>query len=243
MALERSPRFAMVAGEASGDLLAGLLLGGLRARWPGLDVAGIGGPKMAAQGFDAWWPSDKLAVRGYVEVLRHYREIAGIRERLALRVLRERPDLFIGVDAPDFNLDLEASSNRRHQGGALRQPVDLGLAGSASSDPRSVDHMPCLSVEPALYEAQGILASYVGHPLADAIPPSRRVRPAVPRWAWRRTMRGRAAAGQPLLGDRVRRARLLGAAARMRRQRPSCAVLPVAPGLRTWSSRCTGPCS
>ncbi len=70
----------MVAGEASGDLLAGLLLGGLRARWPALQAAGIGGPQMAAQGFEAWWPHDKLAVRGYVEVLRHYREIAGIRD-------------------------------------------------------------------------------------------------------------------------------------------------------------------
>src|SRR5947208_2140112 len=108
MTLERSPRFAMVAGEASGDLLASLLMGGLHARWPGLAAAGIGGPRMAAQGFDAWWPSDKLAVRGYVEVLRHYREIAGIRERLAERLLRERPHLFIGVDAPDFNLGLEA---------------------------------------------------------------------------------------------------------------------------------------
>ena len=97
----------MVAGEASGDLLAGLLLGGLKARWPALQAAGIGGPKMAAQGFDAWWPHDKLAVRGYVEVLSHYREIAGIRAELTERVLRDQPDLFIGVDAPDFNLDLE----------------------------------------------------------------------------------------------------------------------------------------
>ena len=66
----------MVAGEASGDLLGGLLLGGLKARWPRLQAGGIGGPAMAAQGFDAWWPHDKLAVRGYVEVLSHYRELA-----------------------------------------------------------------------------------------------------------------------------------------------------------------------
>ena len=99
-----APRLVMVAGEASGDLLAGLLLGGLKARWPALQAAGIGGPKMAAQGFDAWWPHDKLAVRGYVEVLSHYREIAGIRAELTERVLRDKPDLFIGVDAPDFNL-------------------------------------------------------------------------------------------------------------------------------------------
>jgi lipid-A-disaccharide synthase len=88
---EPSPRFAMVAGEASGDLLAGMLLQGMRRRWPALQAAGVGGPKMAAQGFDAWWPHDKLAVRGYVEVLSHYREISGIRQQLAERLLRERP--------------------------------------------------------------------------------------------------------------------------------------------------------
>ena len=98
----------MVAGEASGDLLAALLLGGLKTRWPALRAFGIGGPRMSAHGFDAWWPHDRLAVRGYVEVLRHYREIAGIRNALGERLLRERPDAFIGVDAPDFNLGLEA---------------------------------------------------------------------------------------------------------------------------------------
>jgi lipid-A-disaccharide synthase len=81
-------QLAMVAGEASGDLLAGLLLGCLRQRWPDLRAAGIGGPRMAEQGFEAWWPHEKLAVRGYVEVLRHYREISGIREALATRLLR-----------------------------------------------------------------------------------------------------------------------------------------------------------
>jgi lipid-A-disaccharide synthase len=103
----KAPRLAMVAGEASGDLLAGLLMRGLNARWPALKAHGIGGPKMAAQGFEAWWPHDKLAVRGYVEVLKHYREISAIREQLAERLLADKPDLFIGVDAPDFNLDLE----------------------------------------------------------------------------------------------------------------------------------------
>src|SRR5262245_22243804 len=101
-----APQLAMVAGEASGDLLASLLLGGVRSRWPASRAFGIGGPQMGRQGFDAWWPSDKLAVRGYVEVLRHYREIAGIRRALAGRLLKQRPDAFIGVDAPDFNLGL-----------------------------------------------------------------------------------------------------------------------------------------
>jgi len=81
---------AMVAGEASGDLLAGLLLDGLQTRWPGLSAHGIGGPRMVSKGFDAWWPSEKLAVRGYMEVLRHYREIVTIRERLKERLLKDK---------------------------------------------------------------------------------------------------------------------------------------------------------
>ena len=100
-------RLAMVAGEASGDLLAAALMGGLRERWPDLSVGGIGGPRMQAAGFQAWWPSDKLAVRGYVEVLRHYREIKGIRDALGDRLLADAPRAFVGVDAPDFNLGLE----------------------------------------------------------------------------------------------------------------------------------------
>src|SRR5688572_22228703 len=102
-------QFALVAGEPSGDLLAGLLLDGLQARWPAMKAIGIGGPQMLARGFESWWPQEKLAVRGYVEVLRHYAEIAGIRRQLRARLVLERPELFIGVDAPDFNLDLEAA--------------------------------------------------------------------------------------------------------------------------------------
>ncbi len=99
--------FSLVAGEASGDLLAGLLLGGMRDKWPDMHSAGIGGPRMVSQGFEPWWPYEKLAVRGYVEVLRHYREIVGIRNQLRERLLAHPPSAFIGVDAPDFNLDLE----------------------------------------------------------------------------------------------------------------------------------------
>ena len=106
-------RCAMVAGEASGDLLAGLLLDGLRARWPALVAQGIGGPGMAQRGFEAWWPHDRLAVRGYVEVLRHYRGIVAIRAALQQRLLQKPPDVFIGVDAPDFNLKLERGLRQR----------------------------------------------------------------------------------------------------------------------------------
>jgi len=166
-------RLAMVAGEASGDLLAGLLLGGLRARWPQLDAAGIGGPKMAAQGFDAWWPHHKLAVHGYVEALRHYREISGIRERLAARLLADKPDVFIGVDAPDFNLGLEA----RLKAAGVKAihfvcPSIWAWRGKrVEKIAASTDHVLCLfPFEPELLQRHGIAASFVGHPLADAIP-------------------------------------------------------------------------
>ena len=166
----------MVAGEISGDLLAGLLLEGLTARWPGLKPGGIGGPNMARLGFVAWWPCDKLAVRGYVEVLRHYREIAGIREQLKQRLLTapgQRPDLFIGVDAPDFNLDLEAVLKAK--GIKTIQFVCPSIwawrADRVEKIKRSVDHVLCIfPFEPALLAAHGIAATYVGHPLAAVIP-------------------------------------------------------------------------
>src|SRR5882672_5182455 len=99
-------RVGMVAGEASGDQLAAPLIAALKARRP-MQFAGIGGPRMAAEGFDSHYPMDKLSVRGYAEAVWHFREIMGIRGRLARAMLAERPDLFIGVDASDFNLGLE----------------------------------------------------------------------------------------------------------------------------------------
>jgi lipid-A-disaccharide synthase len=163
----------MVAGEASGDLLAGLLLDGLRHRWPGLQAQGIGGPQMAARGFEAWWPHDKLAVRGYVEVLRHYREIAGIREKLKQRLLQSPPQAFIGVDAPDFNLDLEAALKER--GIKTVQFVCPSIwawrAGRTEKIRRSADHVLCLfPFEPDLLARHDIAATFVGHPLANVIP-------------------------------------------------------------------------
>src|SRR5436190_21568756 len=98
---------AIVAGEASGDLLGSHLIAALAGRRDGLGFHGIGGPRMTGRGFDSFYPMEKLSVRGYVEVLRHYREIMGIRRGLLSRLLEERPALFIGIDAPDFNLDLE----------------------------------------------------------------------------------------------------------------------------------------
>ncbi|MGM9488379.1 lipid-A-disaccharide synthase [Ideonella sp. YS5] len=168
-----APRFGLVAGEASGDLLASLLLQGLRERWPGVEAAGIGGPRMTAQGFEAWWPSEKLSVFGYVDALRHYRELLGIRNALRDRLLAERPDVFIGVDAPDFNFGLESAlksagirtvhfvcpSIWAWRGERVRK-----LAAAA-------DHVLCLfPFEPDLLARHGVAASFVGHPLADTIP-------------------------------------------------------------------------
>lgn len=164
--------FGMVAGEASGDLLAGLLIQGLRQRWPQAHGFGIGGPRMAALGFEAWWPHERLAVRGYVEVLRHYRGIVAIREQLKQRLLASPPDVFIGVDAPDFNLDLEAQLK------AAGIPTVHFVCPSIwawrperiEKIQRSVDHMLCIfPFEPELLARSGIEATYVGHPLAQTI--------------------------------------------------------------------------
>lgn len=167
-------RFVLVAGETSGDLLAGLLLKGMRQRWPDLQASGIGGPRMAEQGFQAWWPSEKLAVRGYVEVLRHYREIVGIREQLKQRLLgRDRPELFIGVDAPDFNLDLEAAlkANGVRTVHFVCPSIWAWRPERVEKIRRSADHVLCIfPFEPDLLARHGIAATYVGHPLADVIP-------------------------------------------------------------------------
>ena len=232
-----SPRFAMVAGEASGDLLAGLLLGGLKSRWPALQTFGIGGPKMGAHGFDAWWPHEKLAVRGYVEVLRHYREIVGIRTRLGDRLLLDRPDAFIGVDAPDFNLDLE--TRLKSQGIKAIHFVSPSIwawrGKRVEKMHRAVDHVLCLfPFEPALYAKHDIAATYVGHPLADAIPLE------VPREASRSSLGFGDDDPVVALLPGSRRSeiqyiapRVLAAAAELQVRRPDTRfVLPVAPGLR-----------
>lgn len=165
---------AMVAGETSGDLLAGLLLDGLSERWPSLRSFGIGGPQMGLRGFEAWWPHDRLAVHGYgSEVLRRYREIVGIREQLKARLLLQRPDVFIGVDAPDFNLDLEAALKRLGIKTVhfVSPSVWAWRAERVEKIRRSVDHVLCIfPFEPALLAQHGIEATYVGHPLANVIP-------------------------------------------------------------------------
>jgi lipid-A-disaccharide synthase len=169
-----SPTIAMVAGEASGDLLAGLLLGGLKSRWPDLLSHGIGGPQMQRHGFVAWWPHDKLSVHGFSwELLVRYREIVGIRNKLRARLLSQSPDVFVGIDAPDFNLDLEASL--KAQGiktvHFVCPSVWAWRAERLEKIRHCVDHVLCIfPFEPALLAAHGIAATYVGHPLANVIP-------------------------------------------------------------------------
>ena len=164
---------AMVAGETSGDLLAGLMMQGIRAQWPDAYLYGIGGPRMQSQGFNALWPSDKLAVRGYVEVLRHYREIVGIRKQLKSQLLDHPPQVFVGVDAPDFNLDLERDLK---QAGIptvhfVCPSIWAWRAERIEKIKQSVDHVLCIfPFETDLLHAHGIDATYVGHPLAQAIP-------------------------------------------------------------------------
>ena len=169
-----APRIAMVAGEASGDLLAGLVLDGLRARWPDLQSTGIGGPQMAKRGFQAAWPSDKLAVHGYnMDVFLRLYELINIRKQLRKRLLQERPAVFIGVDAPDFNLGLEAAL--KAQGVPTVHFVCPSIwawrADRVEKIRRAADHVLCIfPFEPALLAEHGIAATYVGHPLASVIP-------------------------------------------------------------------------
>ncbi|HEY8907138.1 MAG TPA: lipid-A-disaccharide synthase [Rhodoferax sp.] len=171
---EKALNAALVAGETSGDLLAGLLLDGMLTRWPDLHSAGIGGPQMAQRGLEAWWPHDKLSVHGFSwEVLRRYREIVGIRNQLKQRLLTNKPDVFIGVDAPDFNLDLEAAL--KQQGiktvHFVCPSVWAWRPERLEKIKHSVDHVLCIfPFEPELLARHGIAATYVGHPLANVIP-------------------------------------------------------------------------
>jgi lipid-A-disaccharide synthase len=230
-------RLGMVAGETSGDLLAGLLLQGLKARWPALTAGGIGGPKMTALGFDAWWPAHKLSLFGYFDVLMHYRELVGIRNALGDRLIAERPDVFVGVDAPDFNFGLE---KRLREAGIKTVhfvcPSIWAWRGErVKTLGASADHVLCLfPFEPELLRAHGIKATYVGHPLAQVIPfePDR----AAARAALNLPDTAQVVALLP--GSRrseiaLIAPRVLAAAALMQRQRPGLRfVLPVAPGMR-----------
>jgi len=163
----------MVAGEASSDQLAAHLMTALKQHLPGAEFYGIGGPKMQREGFDSLWPAEMLAVRGYAEVLRHYRAITRMRRQLLRRLLQDRPDVFIGVDGSDFNLWLEKRLKR------AGIPTIHFVSPSIWAWRRNRMHKIVAAVthilalypfEPELYQGTAVKCSYVGHPLADVIP-------------------------------------------------------------------------
>ncbi|HEY1090895.1 MAG TPA: lipid-A-disaccharide synthase [Burkholderiaceae bacterium] len=218
-------------------MIASLLLRALRERWPDLQAAGIGGPKMQAQGFKAWWPSSKLSIFGYVDALLNIRELLSIRKQLGTRLLAERPAVFIGIDAPDFNFGLE----KRLRASGVKTvhfvcpSIWAWRAERVETIKQAADHVLCLfPFEPALLRQHGIAATFVGHPLADAIP----LQPD--------QVAARAALGLSgetvvalLPGSRKSEIKLiapalLGAAQLMQTARPGLRfVLPVVPGLRS----------
>jgi lipid-A-disaccharide synthase len=163
----------IVAGEASGDLLGGYLMAALKAARPDLQFVGIGGPRMQSAGMEVLFPMEKLAVNGYIEVLRHFFEILGIRRKLRDYLFANKPDLFIGIDAPDFNLGLELRL-RQHGITTIHyvSPSIWAWRGERIHKiKRAVSHMLALFPhEPELYRQAGVPVDYVGHPLADIIP-------------------------------------------------------------------------
>lgn len=167
-----TPTIGIVAGEASGDLLGAHLIQALREHVPQARFVGIGGPRMQAAGMQVLFPMEKLAVRGYVEVLRHYLEIVGIRRQITKHFLREPPACFIGVDAPDFNLDLEL---RLKSSGIptvhyVSPSIWAWRGRRIHKIKRAVTKMLTLfPFEARLYEEARIPVAYVGHPLADML--------------------------------------------------------------------------
>jgi lipid-A-disaccharide synthase len=167
------PKLGVVAGEASGDLLGAHFIRALKQTRPDLRAAGIAGPRMVEAGVAAVYPSDKLAVNGYVEVLRHLPELLWIRSRITRYFLRERPRVFIGIDAPDFNFALEA---KLKQAGIptvhfVSPSIWAWRPERIHRIKQAVSHMLVVfPFEEQLYRDAGIPVTYVGHPLADVIP-------------------------------------------------------------------------
>ncbi|WP_245538744.1 lipid-A-disaccharide synthase [Thiobacillus denitrificans] len=163
----------VVAGETSGDLLGAHFIAALQQAYPDLRAAGIAGPRLQAIGVEAIYPSEKLAVNGYVEVLRHLPELLWIRSRIARYFLHQRPRVFVGIDAPDFNFTLEA---KLKQAGIptvhfVSPSIWAWRPERIHRIRQAVSHMLVVfPFEEQIYRAAGIPVSYVGHPLADVIP-------------------------------------------------------------------------
>jgi len=169
MPVSKPIRIALVAGEDSGDQLGAELIRSLQRCAPMLEFAGIGGPQMRAAGCEVWYPHAALAVMGLVEVLRHLPRLLKLRRQLRRRLRQWRPDLFIGIDAPDFNLRLErqlkaAGVKTLHY---VSPSIWAWREHRAASIGRSADQVLCLlPMEPAIYARYGVHAQFVGHPLA-----------------------------------------------------------------------------
>lgn len=168
-----APRFVLCAGEASGDLLGAGLIDSLRARFPQAEFAGVGGPAMRAAGCRTWFDAGELAVMGLAEVLRHLPRLLRLRRQLRERTLAWRPDVFVGIDAPDFNLGVEKWLKQR--GVATVHYVSPSVWAwreqRAAKIGASADRVLCLfPMEPPIYARHGVDARFVGHPMADAIP-------------------------------------------------------------------------
>lgn len=164
---------ALVAGEASGDLLGSLLMEAIKQAVPNVRFIGIGGPKMQAVGMEVLFPMEKLAVNGYIEVLRHYRELVGIRRSLRNRFIAEPPDMFIGIDAPDFNLDLEMALKQRGIPAVhyVSPSIWAWRGERIHKIKQAVSHILALfPFEAPLYQQADVPVTYVGHPLADILP-------------------------------------------------------------------------
>ena len=169
-----SPTIALVAGEASGDQLGAALVERWRERCPEARFVGVAGSRMQAAGVEAWWDSDELAVMGLFEVLAHFPRLLRLRRQLLARLLQLRPDVFVGIDAPDFNLGLEIRLRRN----GLRTchyvspTVWAWRRKRVRKVARAVDRVLCLfPFEPPFYRDHEVPATYVGHPLADQIEP------------------------------------------------------------------------
>lgn len=169
----RAVRVALIAGETSGDLLGAGLINALRQRWPNAAFAGVGGDEMRAAGLEAWHDSNELAVLGLAEVVRHLPRLLRLRSALRKRLLAWQPDVFIGIDAPDFNLGMERWL-KQHSVATVHYvspSVWAWREGRAARIGRSADRVLCLfPMEPPIYAAHGVDAIFVGHPLADAMP-------------------------------------------------------------------------